>query len=235
MAVNGGRDITGTDQQASVETQSRMSELNSPEESATKEDPSTMVDATKPPEQPPRTALQTFLIMFAICMAVFLAAIDTVILTTALPTIAVDFNASDGGFAWIGAAFLLANAASMPVWGKISDIFGRKPILLMANVIFMVGSLVAALAQNLTVLLVGRTVQGLGAGGLMVLPNIIVSDLFSQRQRGLYLALIGTVWSFATAIGPVIGGAFAQNISWRWCFWLNRKILHATEQYTIQC
>lgn len=172
---------------------------------------------------PPRTALQTFLVLLAICVAVFLAAIDTVILTTALPTIASEFDASDSGFAWIGACFLLANAASMPFWGKISDIFGRKPILLIANVVFMIGSLISALSKNLTMLLVGRAVQGLGAGGLSVLANVVVSDLFSQRQRGLYLAMIGTVWSFATAVGPVVGGVFAEDVSWRWCFWINRK------------
>lgn len=176
-------------------------------------------ESIEPTEPPVRSKLQTVLIIFAICMAVFLAAIDTVILTTALPTIAVDLKASDSGFAWIGSAFLIANAASMPFWAKTSDIFGRKPMLLSANVVFMVGSLVAALAKSLGMLIAGRAVQGIGAGGLMVLSNIVVSDIFSLRERGLYLGLIGMTWSFASAIGPVIGGALAQNVSWRWCFW----------------
>jgi MFS family permease len=118
----------------------------------------------------------------------------------------------------------IANGTSMPFWGKISDIFGRKPIIMIANIIFLVGSPIAALSKNLNMLLAGRAIQGLGAGGLMVLPNIVICDLYSIRDRGLYFGLIGAVWSFATSIGPVIGGAFAQTIGWRWCFWINREL-----------
>lgn len=159
-------------------------------------------------------------------MATFLAALDTTILTTALPTIASNFHASDSGFAWIGSAYLLASGTSMPFWGKISDIFGRKPIFMSANVVFMVGSLISALSKSLNMLLVGRAIQGLGAGGLLNLSNIVVSDLFSLRDRGLYLALLGMTWSFATFVGPIIGGVFSESISWRWCFWINCKCLN---------
>ena len=85
----------------------------------------------------------------------------------------------------------------------------------------MVGSLICALAQNLGMLLAGRAIQCVGAGGLSVLTNVIISDMFSLRERGFYLSLIGLTWAFATAIGPLIGGGFAQNVSWRWCFWIN--------------
>ncbi len=181
------------------------------------------------PESKPRSKTENFLLMSAICMAVFLAAIDSVILTTSLPTIAAAFHTSGSGFAWIATSYLIANATSMPFWGKISEIFGRKPIFLIANAVFMVGSLISALAKNLNMLIGGRVVQGLGGGGLVVLATIIVTDLFSLRQRAFFMALIGTTWSFASAIGPVIGGAFSEKASWRWCFWFNRKSLPTTQ------
>jgi EmrB/QacA subfamily drug resistance transporter len=159
-------------------------------------------------------------IMAALCMAVFLAALDVTIVTTALPTITEHFG-SASGYTWIGSAFLLANAASIPSWGKVSDIFGRKPMLLVANVIFMIGSLVAALSNSIGMLITARAVQGLGGGGLVILVNITIGDLFSLRTRGAFYGVIGGVWAIASSIGPIIGGAFTQSVSWRWCFWIN--------------
>lgn len=109
--------------------------------------------------------------MLALCMAVFLAALDVTIVTTALPTITEHFG-SASGYTWIGSAFMLANAASIPSWGKVSDIFGRKPMLLLANIIFMIGSLVAALSNSIGMLIAARAVQGLGGGGLVILSLI---------------------------------------------------------------
>ncbi|KAJ0342140.1 hypothetical protein COL922a_001531 [Colletotrichum nupharicola] len=181
-------------------------------------------EATVTKPAPARSKAQTTILMLALCMAVFLAALDAVIITSALPTISSAVSASDSGFAWIGAAYLLANAASVPFWGKVSDIFGRKPILIIANVVFMVGSLVGALAGTLTVLVAGRAVQGLGGGGLMALVNITIGDLFSPRERGAYFGMIGAVWGLASGIGPLIGGGLTENISWTWCFWVNLPI-----------
>lgn len=124
---------------------------------------------------------QLALILIALCLAVFLAAIDATIISTSLPTIAQDLGASDSGFAWIGSSYLIALAASAPFWGKVSDIFGRKPMLIIANIVFLVGSLVAALSHSLTQLLVGRALQGTGGGGLITLVEISVGDMFSQR------------------------------------------------------
>ncbi len=139
------------------------------------------VPAPAPAAAAARTKAETVVLMLALCMAVFLAALDAVIITTALPTIARDVDATDSGYAWIAAAYLLCNAASVPFWGKVSDIFGRKPILIIANLVFLLGSIVAALATTLTMIIAGRAVQGLGAGGLMALVNITVGDLFSPR------------------------------------------------------
>lgn len=135
----------------------------------------------------PRSKAQTFTIVAALCLAIFLAALDTVIITTALPSIAHVFQISDAGYAWVGSAYLLTNAASVPFWGKISDVFGRKPILLLANLIFLVGSLVSALAQSERMLIAGRAVQGLGGGGIVILVNICVGDIFSLRSGHEYL------------------------------------------------
>ena len=114
-------------------------------------------------------------------MAVFLAALDQTIITTALPAIARGLNASEADYAWVGSTYLLAGAAVMPCWGKISDIFGRKPVLLITNAVFFVGSLICALSSTIGMLEGGRVIQGAGAGGLMTLVNICISDMFSMR------------------------------------------------------
>lgn len=131
-----------------------------------------------------RSNRETALIMLALCMAVFLAALDVTIITTALPTIAAHFKTSVREYSWIGSAYLLASAAIIPSSGKISDIFGRKPILLIANIVFLVGSLICALAVSIEMLIVGRAFQGVGAGALTSLVNICISDLFSERLVG---------------------------------------------------
>jgi MFS family permease len=135
----------------------------------------------KPPATSRRSKGKNIALVSALCLAIFLAALDTVLITTALPTISAQFNVTDAGYAWVGSAYLLTNAASVPFWGKISDVFGRKPILLLANGVFLGGSLISALSRNLEMLIAGRAVQGLGGGGIVILVNICIGDLFSLR------------------------------------------------------
>jgi Na+/melibiose symporter-like transporter len=128
-----------------------------------------------------RPSLSTVLAFVALCLSIFLVALDTVLIPTALPTIALSFQIRDSLYAWIGSAYLLANAASVPLWGKLSDVFGRKPVILTANLIFLAGSIICALSTNAIMLLAGRVVQGFGGGGVVVLVHVCVSDLFSIR------------------------------------------------------
>ncbi|GAB7350139.1 hypothetical protein MBLNU459_g0809t2 [Dothideomycetes sp. NU459] len=155
--------------------------------------------------------------------AVFLAALDITIVSTALPTIA-EYYQSSSGYTWIGSTFLLAAAVVAPSWGKFSDIWGRKPVLLVAVSIFFLGSTICGAAVNIEMLITGRAVQGAAGGGLMSLVSIVVGDSFSQRDRGKYYGFVGMIWAVAFVLGPLIGGAFTENISWRWCFYINLPI-----------
>jgi len=172
------------------------------------------------PEHPARSKLKIGLIMFSLCVAVLLVALDITIVTTALPTISAEFH-SASGYTWVGSAYLIAQSAATPIWGKVSDIFGRKPILLVTNAIFFLGSLLAGLSVNIDMLIGARVIQGIGGGGLITLVNIAISDLFSVRDRGAYFGMIGGVWALASSLGPVVGGLFTEKVSWRWCFYIN--------------
>lgn len=178
--------------------------------------------ASEEPDTPEasRTRLENFLIISSLCMALFLAALDITIISTAIPTISAHFDSSQG-YVWVGSAYLLGNAAFVPTWGKVSDIFGRKPVLLLSIAIFFIGSLLCGIANSMGMLIAARAIQGVGGGGAVALPNICISDLFSMRNRGKYFGILGLVWALASAVGPIVGGIFTSQVSWRWCFYIN--------------
>lgn len=176
--------------------------------------PGTTTASYVPPPLPPwrRKA-----IMLALCLTLLLSALDITIIATALPTIASTLHASAAQYAWVGSSYTLSSTASTPVWAKMSDIFGRKGTIMAAAATFMAGSLVAALAGSISVLIAGRTIQGLGGGGSLVLVTIVIGDLFKLEERAKYYGMTGIVYGIASAVGPVLGGVFTQTIGWRWC------------------
>lgn len=165
---------------------------------------------------------------YVLCqLALFVAALDQTIVTQSIPTICNDLHTASG-YVWIGGAYLLANAATGPLWSKCSDIWGRKLLLLMAIALFAAASIIAALSTTMSMLIAGRALQGAASGGLMQLSIITISDLFSVRKRSLFLGFSGFMWALAASTGPLIGGAFTQFKSWQYCFWINVPICGST-------
>lgn len=159
-------------------------------------------------------------IFAGLLVAMFLAALDQTIFSTALPTIVGDLHGVDQ-MLWVTTAYLLASTIMMPIYGKLGDLIGRKPLLLWALSIFVAGSLVGAVSQDMTMLIIGRAIQGIGGGGLMLLAQAIIADVVPARQRGRYMGVMGAVFGLSSVVGPLLGGWFTESLSWRVGFWLN--------------
>lgn len=170
----------------------------------------------------PRSKFRMAMILIALYLSLFVAALDATIVATAVPIITADLK-SAAGYIWIGGAYLIANAAAAPIWVKLSDIWGRKPIFLAGIAVFFISSVLCAAAVDMQMLIVGRAIQGAAGGGLICMVSVAISDLFSVRERSLWLGFCEGVWALSGAVGPLLGGAFA-TFNWRWCFWCNLPI-----------
>ncbi|MEU1184061.1 MDR family MFS transporter [Streptomyces sp. NPDC005820] len=159
----------------------------------------------------------------ALLLGMLLAALDQTIVSTALPTIVSDLGGLEH-LSWVVTAYLLASTAATPLWGKLGDQYGRKKLFQTAIVLFLIGSALCGMAQNMPQLIAFRAVQGLGGGGLMVLSMAIVGDIVPPRDRGRYQGLFGAVFGTTSVLGPLLGGLFTEHLSWRWVFYVNLPV-----------
>ncbi|KAJ8457037.1 hypothetical protein ONZ45_g18476 [Pleurotus djamor] len=175
---------------------------------------------TKPTYYPSKKVIAVF---FGLALCIVVAALDSVIVATALPTISAAFNAGSV-VSWVPSAYLLTATSFQPLYGRFSDIFGRKSTLCLAMAVYMIGSLIAGFSRSIIQLIVFRGVAGAGGGGIVSMAQIVMSDIVSLRDRGKYQGIVGGVVALGYGIGPLIGGALAEKVSWRWCFWVTLPV-----------
>jgi EmrB/QacA subfamily drug resistance transporter len=162
--------------------------------------------------------------MSGLLLGMFVAILSSTVVSAALPRIISDLGGGQSSYTWVVTATLLALTVSTPVWGKLADLVDRKLLVQLALVIYTVGSILAGLAQSTGWLIACRVLQGLGAGGMTALVQVILSDLVSPRERGRYMGLLGAVMAVGTVAGPLLGGVITDGIGWRWCFYVGVPI-----------
>jgi len=163
---------------------------------------------------------RTLMVFAGLLLGMLLAALNQTIVATALPDIVADLGGFDH-YSWVFSAYMLTSTVTVPLYGKLSDVYGRRPFFLLAIVLFMAGAVVSGLAPTMTVLILGRALQGLGAGGLIPLAMAVIGDLIAPRERGKWQGLTGAVFGVASVVGPATGGWISDNASWRWAFFVS--------------
>ena len=164
---------------------------------------------------------RNILLVFAgLMVTMLLASLDQMIFSTALPTIVGELNGVDH-MLWVTTAYILASTIMLPIYGNLGDLIGRKGLFIGAIALFVLGSIIGGLSQNMAWLIGGRAVQGLGGGGLMILAQAIIADVVPARERGRYMGIMGGVFALSSVAGPLLGGWFTEGIGWRWAFWMN--------------
>ncbi|WP_050347529.1 MFS transporter [Arsenicicoccus sp. oral taxon 190] len=164
-----------------------------------------------------REVLET---LSGLLLGMFVAILSSTVVSNALPTIVSELGGTESGYTWVVTATLLATTISTPIWGKLADLFSKKVLVQCALVIFVLASMAAGLSQNMGVLITTRVFQGLGAGGLTALSQVILATIVSPRERGRYSGYLGATFALGTVAGPLIGGALTEHLSWRWCFYV---------------
>ena len=164
-----------------------------------------------------------FSILIGVILGMLLAALDQTIVGTALPRIVANLGGLDH-YAWVVTAYLLASTVSIPIWGKLSDIYGRRTFFILGMVIFLAGSALAGTSQNMTELIIYRGIQGVGAGAMMPIAMAIIGDIFPPAERGKWQGLIVAVFGLASIVGPTLGGWITDNWGWRWVFYVNMPV-----------
>jgi MFS family permease len=185
----------------------------------------TMTGPPRPPEPPQPSAAEVAapkrnLIFTAVLLGMLLAALDQTIVATALPTVVADLGGA-GHQAWVVTSYLLASTVVTAIVGKLGDLIGRKTVFIAAVLFFMAGSVLCGLAGSMPMLVAARALQGIGGGAIMVTATALIGEVIPLRERGRYQGALGAVFGVTTVIGPLLGGFFTDNLSWRWAFWIN--------------
>ncbi|KAJ6103473.1 hypothetical protein N7486_005900 [Penicillium sp. IBT 16267x] len=183
--------------------------------------PSSITTTDPPPDDGFKLDRRGVLVFFTLSVLTLMAALDGTSLSVALPIISQKLNGTAIEAFWSGTSFLLSSTVFQPSFASLSNIFGRRPMILIAILFFCVGAIISAIAKNFTYMLVGRTIQGVGGGGIIALGEVVITDIVPLRYRGQYFGIMSAMWSLGSVTGPILGGGFAENVTWRWIFYIN--------------